>query len=500
MDILTAIQTLADPTLILFMILGVLTGTIVGAIPGLTGPMALGIAIPLTFTMEPMQAILLLFGIYFGAVYAGAITAIMINTPGTNAGAAAALDGYPLTLKGQSRKALQMSAISEFIGAFISVLALVLFAPLLSKVAMNFGPSEYFALGIFGLSVVASVAGKSLSKALFVAAIGVFISLIGRDPVTGVARFTFGSPYLEDGVPLVAALIGLFAISEVLKKFLSGHHSQQQNQKIEVTGEALTFKEFRRSFKTMIKGGFIGVFIGILPGSGAVIASFLSYNEAIRSSKTPENYGKGELDGVAAVESGAGGTEASSVIPLLTFGIPGDVSTAIILGAMILHGIQVGPQLFEHSGGMVSSLFLGILILEIIVLIVGWYGSIYIAKIAKVPTQFLFPIIIVLIVTGTFALQNSIFTVWVTLLFGLIGFAMHRFGYPVPPLLLGLILGPIIERNFLRSVATTGGDLSFLYTRPITLGILIAAVFFIYLTINMHRKSQKRMKPAGTDS
>src|SRR5699024_4240705 len=314
MDIvISGLNSLMDPVVILLMCIGVIIGIIIGSLPGLTDPMALGLAVPFTFGMEPVAAILFLLALHFGAVYGGSITAILINTPGTPAGAAAALDGYPVTQKGMSRKALQMSAISAFVGATISAIALILFSPLIAKVALKFGPSEYFALGIFGLSVVAGIAGKSLNKALISAILGVFIALIGSDPLYGGERFTFGSHFLYAGIDLVTALIGLFAVSEILKKFYS-KNEDQENKVNTPTGKGLSKTEFRKGFKTMVKGGGIGTLIGALPGTGAVISSFLSYGEEVRSSKNPEKYGKGELNGVAAAESGAIGTESAAMI------------------------------------------------------------------------------------------------------------------------------------------------------------------------------------------
>ncbi|MFZ7104230.1 MAG: tripartite tricarboxylate transporter permease [Peptococcaceae bacterium] len=471
-SILNGVQLLFDPSLILFMFVGVGIGIIVGALPGLTDPMALGLGIPFTFGMEPLHAILFLLGIHFGALYGGTITAITINTPGIPAAAATAMDGYPLTQKGKSRKALQMSALSAFIGANISVLSLVIFAPLLGKVALGFGPSEYFALGLFGLSVVAAVAGKSLPKAVAAAALGILISTIGTDPLYGAERFTFGSFNLYTGIDLIPALIGLFAVSEILAQ-LAGKAREEKKMEHRVEGQGLTPAEVKNSFKTILKGGAIGTFLGALPGTGAVIASFFSYNEAVRSSKTPENFGKGELDGVAA---------------------------AILLGAFILHGIRVGPDLFVTSGNFVYAMFIGIIILEIMVFLAGWYGSVWIAKIVRIPRHFLFPVITVLVVTGSFALNNNLFNVWVTLIFGLPGFLMLRFEYPLPPLLLGIILGPIIEKNFcLAMSATNGQPLQFL-TRPITAFILTVALVSMYFSVKIHRQIQKGLNAKETIS
>ncbi|WP_182199772.1 tripartite tricarboxylate transporter permease [Paraliobacillus salinarum] len=491
-----AFQTLADPYIILLMIIGVLAGLIIGSLPGLTDPMALGLAIPFTFGMEPLAGILLLLAIHFGAIYGGSMTAILINTPGTPAGAAAALDGFPLTKKGHSKKALQMSALSALFAALVSVSALMLISPILAKVALKFGPAEYFALGIFGLSIVAGVAGKSLLKALIAATIGIFVSTIGADPLFGVERFTFGSYYLYEGIDLVTALIGLFALTEIFKRF---QYPQQIdlnkiNGNLNNKNKGLNRTEIKKSLKTMSKGSVIGVLVGALPGTGAVISSFLSYGEEVRSSEHPEKYGKGELNGVAAAESGAIGTESAAFIPLLTFGIPGDVATAILLGAFTLHGIKIGPDLFNGSSNLLLMIFMGILLLEIFVFLAGWYGSSLVTKIVKVPNAYLFPVITVLVVAGSFALMTSLFNVWVTLFFGFLGFVMIKFGYPLPPLLLGIILGPIIEHNYLLAISSTGGNIFEVISSPIALSILILAIIMMFLSFRMNKNIKRAIK------
>lgn len=485
-----------DPSIIILLIVGVLIGLLIGALPGLTDPMALGLAIPFTFAMEPIAAILLLLAIHFGAIYGGSITAILINTPGTPAAAAASIDGYPLTLKGQSRKALQMASFGALVGGFISAISLMIFAPILAKFALEFGPQEYFALGIFGLSVVAGVAGKSLIKALIAATLGIFVSTIGADPLFGAERFTFGNYFLYDGIDLVTSLIGLYALSEILNQFYFKKKNNLSNHdinKLKLTGEGLTFSEIRKSFKSIVKGGFIGVIVGALPGTGAPISAFMSYGEAVRSSKKPERFGKGELEGVGAAEAGSVGTESSAMIPLLTLGIPGDVAMAILLGSFMLHGISFGPDLFIKSGDIIYAIYIGIMILLVLVFVFSWFGSGIIAKLVLIPPYFMYPIIIVLIVTGTFTLMNDIFNVWIAILFGIIGFFMIKMEYPVAPLLLGIILGPIIEHNFLLSMSATNGDLLSIITRPLSGSILLIALVSMILTIRAQRSIQKRL-------
>jgi len=487
---------IADPTIIYLLVIGVLIGLVIGALPGMTDPMALGLAIPFTFGMEPIAAILLLLAIHFGALYGGTITAVLINTPGTPAAAATAIDGYPLTRKGQSKKALQIASFSAFIGGLISAISLIIFSPILAKFALKFGPQEYFALGVFGLSVVAGVAGKSLTKAFIAAALGVFVSTIGSDPLFGAERFTFGSYFLYDGIDLVTSLIGLYALSEIFNQFYfskKNRYVKFDRTVLKPSGEGLTLSETKKSLRSIIKGGLIGVGVGALPGTGAPISAFMSYGEAVRTSKTPEKFGKGELEGVAASESGSVGTESAAMIPLLTLGIPGDVAMAILLGTFMLHGISFGPDLFVKSGDIIYAIYIGIIILLILVFLFSWFGSSFIAKLVLIPNHFLYPIICVLIVTGTFTLMNDIFNVWIAIIFGILGFIMNKFDYPVAPLLLGIILGPIIEHNFLLSMSATTGDITTFVTRPLSGGILLLALISTIFTIRAQRRISKRL-------
>lgn len=485
-----------DINIIIIIIIGVMIGMIVGALPGLTDPMALGLAIPFTFGMEPVAAILLLLAIHAGALYGGTITAILINTPGTPASAATALDGYPLTQKGESKKALQMGSVAALIGGLISAVSLMIFAPILSSFALRFGPQEYFALGLFGLSVVAGVAGKSLSKAFIAALLGVFVATIGADPLYGIERFTFGSYFLYDGIDLVTSLIGLYALSEILNRFYLKKSGVDKDmlKEINLKGEGLTLREFKSSARTITKSGLIGTLLGALPGTGAPIAAFMSYGEAVRSSKNPEKFGKGELDGVAASSSGSVGTESSAMIPLLTLGIPGDVAMAILLGSFMLHGISFGPNLFANSGDIVYAIYIGIVLMSILVFVFSWFGSGFIAKLVLIPEYFLYPVIIVLIVTGTFTLMNNIFNVWIALIFGVLGFVMLKLDYPIAPLLLGIILGPIIEHNFLLSMSSSSGNILTFFTRPVSGSIMLIALVAVVLTIRTQKNIQKRLK------
>ena len=388
--ILSSIAQLLDVTNVLMLVLGVAIGVTVGAIPGLTATMAVALALPLTFGMEPITGLLLLIGIYKGGLYAGSITAILINTPGTPAAACTAIDGYPLARAGQGRKALQLALYASCVADFISNLSLILLAAQLAKLASEFGPPEYFWLIVFSLTVVISVSGRSLLRGLVSAAVGVLLATVGLDLLHGTPRFVLGFPELYDGINLVPALIGLFAIPEIVTFYASRRGAVMVHP---AGGAGLTKAEFRRSLPTIIKGSLIGVVVGALPGTGATPAAFVSYAEARRSSRNRRNFGKGELEGIAAAESANNGTAGATLIPLLALGIPGDVVTAILLGAFMIHGLSAGPLLFEEHIGLIYALFAGIMLSSLVLLGVGRLAISLFARVTDVPSQILVPLI-----------------------------------------------------------------------------------------------------------
>ena len=336
---------------ILWIVFGTLTGIIIGAIPGLTVTMGIALLLPVTFGMNPLPAISMLLGIYAGGMYGGSITAILINTPGTPAAAATSLDGYPLAQKGEAGRALKMAIYSSTVGGLFSAFMLILIAPQLAKLALRFGPAEYTALVLLGLTVIAGISGSSLIKGLIAGSLGLLMSTIGLDPMLGVPRLTFGSIYLTSGLSTVPVLIGLFAIAEIFVNTENIGVEGKTMKLAKISGDQkVTFKEFRSHFWTMIKGSIIGTYIGIIPGIGSGVSAFVSYNEAKRSSKHPENFGKGEMAGVVASESANNGATGATLIPLLTLGIPGDVVTAVLLGAFMIQGLTPGPLLFKDHG------------------------------------------------------------------------------------------------------------------------------------------------------
>jgi putative tricarboxylic transport membrane protein len=452
------------------MFLGTAAGILVGAVPGLTATMAVAVLLPLTFGFDPVGGMLFLLGIYAGGIYGGSITAILINTPGTPAAAATLLDGYPLARKGRALDALKMAIYASTIGGIISGLVLLFVAPLIASFALRFGPPEYFALAVFGLSIIATVASKNLVKGLISASLGILIATVGLDAIDGMPRFTFGIDQLTAGIPLIPALIGLFAVGELLHK--TQERSLVGGMEAILEESAFRFRHLAKYLKTIVRGGLIGTFIGSIPGTGSVIAAFMSYNEAKRTSSDPDRYGEGELDGVAAAESANNGVTGATLIPLLTLGIPGDTVTAILLGALMIHGLTPGPQLFVVHGHYVYTVMVGFLFVNLIMLFQARFAIHYFSKVTQVPNTYLSPIILIFCVAGTYAVNNSIFDVYLMLIFGVLGYLLPRFGFSVTPLLLALVLGPLAESSLRQALIMSGGNPIILVQRPIAFAVL----------------------------
>jgi len=467
---------------LLLVFLGVFLGVLFSAIPGLTATMGIALLIPYTFSLPQVPALGMLLGIYIGGMYGGAITAILIRTPGTPSAAATLLDGYPMAAKGQAGKALNFATIASFVGGIISCVILILVAPQLASFGLKFGPAEFFALAVFGLSIVGTISGKHAIKGMVIAALGLLIATVGMDPIGGVPRFTFGSINLTSGVSFIPALIGLFAVSQVIKEVEEKVKGSQQ-KKIKFQRERISLKEHFSYWKDYLRSSLIGTFIGIIPGTGTSIATFLSYNESKRFAKKErkKEYGTGIPEGVIASESSNNAVTGGALVPLLTLGIPGDVVTAVILGGLMIQGVTPGPLLFQNNGTLVNSLFITLIIANIFMLLIGLFAVRFVGKIVDVPKNILLPIVVTLCFIGSYSLSNNLFDVWIALVFGVIGFLLEKFNYPLAPLILGIILGPIIESNLRRTVIESSGDLSVLFTRPISgIFLTIAIVSFVF--------------------
>lgn len=442
-----------DNVVVLFV--GVVIGTIVGAIPGMTTPMAVALTLPFTFTMTPVTGILLLLGVYKGGIYGGSITAILINAPGTPAASCTALDGYPLARKGEARRALDIALYSSCVADFISNISLIMFAGVLAAFALKFGSPEVFTLIVFSLTIIAGVSGNQIMKGLGSACIGLLLATVGLDLVYGTNRFVFGDVNLMSGLNFIPVLIGLFAMPEIINFYTRREEVREHSA---LAGAGASVRDFLSSFKTIIRGSLIGVVMGAIPGIGGAPSAFLSYSEARRNSKNPENFGKGELEGVAAAESGNNGVAGATMIPLLALGIPGDIITAIILGAFMIHGLRPGPLMFEQNLSLIYALFIGIMLSSFYLLIVGKASIRVISRIADIPHRLLFPVVLVLCVFGAYAVNNSTFDVGIMFVMGVVGFAMLKLGIPAAPFLIAFILGPLLEDNFRQSLLISKGD------------------------------------------
>lgn len=444
-----------------FILLGTVLGIVTGALPGLSAMMGVSILIPLTYSMPPAAGILMLIGVYLGANYAGAISATLVNIPGTPSAVMTTLDAYPLAKKGQAGKAIGIATMSSALGGLLSVITLVLIAPLVAQFALKFTSLEMFAVALFGLSIIAYVTQGTLVKGLIAGLIGLLIATIGADPVTATPRFTFGEINLFSGIQFISAMIGLYGVSEVIlnsEKYFKQKKDAIVEIKVKVERAIPSFKDFKRLFGNISRSSVIGVIIGAIPGAGGTIASIVSYAVQKKVSKEPEKMGEGSVEGVASAEAANNSCTGGAMIPLLSLGIPGDAVTAILIGAFMIHGLVPGPMLFETNMDLVSAIFLGMVVANIFIMILGFSGAKYFAKLLLIPKPILSAAILSLCFIGTYAIQNNFFDVKVMLAFAVIGYAMHKADIPKAPLVLALILGPLMESNLRRWLSMADGD------------------------------------------
>lgn len=463
---------------------GVTMGIIFGALPGLTTAMGVALLLPLTFNMLPIEALSALLGMYCGGVYGGSITAILVGTPGTIAAAATMLEGPSFTAKGQSKKALDMATIASFIGGIISCIALMVIAPSLAKAAMLFGPVEYFAVALFGMSVVASLSSQTMLKGGVSAIFGAYLATIGADPISGELRNTFHVYGLYSGLPLIPTLIGLFAVSQIIINLESYHRKKQHAlSPVSISKIGLSWSELLTNKFNILRSSLIGIFIGIIPATGVGTASYLAYSVAKRHSKHPEEYGNGSLEGIAATESANNAVTGGALIPLLTLGVPGDIITAIILGALMIQDIVPGPMLFQDQPTIVAGIFSALMISNVLMLILGFLAVRTFTKVLMIPINILMPAMLCLCAVGGYAVNNSLFDLYLIGIFGIIGYLMEKIKMPTAPLLLSMILTPIAETNFRRALVISDNDYSVFYTSPIALTIFAITAFVIVKSI-----------------
>ncbi len=472
---------LADPMVILYSLIGVVCGVIIGALPGLGPSVGIAVLLPLCYGLSPACALCMLCGIYYGAMYGGSITAILINTPGDSAAIMTTLDGYPLARKGQAGKALGMACLASVIGGTISVVLFMTLAPIISNFATSFGPSEYFALMVLGLTSIAGMTGKSPAKGFLAAFLGLFVAGIGIDLVFGTPKFVFGNVNLYSGIDFVPVAMGLFGIAEIICNF--------ENNNIKVEKDTLKLKkllpnkeEWKRTLPHIGRGTILGFIVGMLPGAGATIASFLSYDMAKRTSKHKEEFGTGVVEGVAAPESANNAASMGAMVPMLTLGVPGSGATAIMMGALMMLGISPGPSFFlknaEVAWGLVASMYLG----NVILVLIGLGALGLFVKILNVKTTTMNALIFAFILMGAFALENSMFTVGVTLFFGIIGYFLKKLKVPAAPMVLALVLGALTETNLRQALIIDNNNFFKVLTHPISAVILVIALFLAFGT------------------
>jgi putative tricarboxylic transport membrane protein len=479
-----------NPTNFFFVFVGITAGIIVGALPGLTATMGCALLIPFTFGLPPVQGLLMLLGIFCGGIYGGSISGILIRTPGTPSAAATILDGYPLSQKGLAGKAIGMSTVASFLGGTTGAVIMTFLSPQIAKIGLKFGPPEFFALAIFGLGMIITISGRSLLKGVISGIFGLMITTIGFDPLSGAPRFTFGSQDLLGGVTFIPALIGLFGYAQVFRNIEKILILPTVKSKVENILPKL--REIRECLKTIMKSALIGTFIGSIPGTGCDIAAFVAYGEAKRASKHPEKFGTGILEGVAAPEAGNNGATGGAMIPMLTLGVPGDAVTAVLLGALTIHGLQPGPILFRDHLDVIYPIFAGMIMAQFILLIVGLSGARVFARMINVDRRILTPVIFFLCVVGSYAMRFSFFDVGLSLIIGVIAYFMEYYGYPASPILLALILGPMAEQNLRRSLIISHGDLLIFFQRPISAAFIIVAVFVIITSYYRIKRAMER--------
>lgn len=467
-------------------ILGVLIGIIFGSIPGLSAFTALALTLPLTFGMEPINGLSFLIAIYVGGVSGGVISAILLNIPGTPSSIATCFDGAPLAAKGEAGKALGVGIFFSFLGGIFSALVLAYFGPILAGVALKFSPYEYVAVILFALTTVASLASGNMLKGLIASLLGISLSFVGMDLLTPHSRFTFGYSYLDNGFSLIPLMIGVFAVSQILEvaaKSKSEKAIDFKAQEVKIKGFGFTFKEFVSQLKNAIYSAIIGLVVGILPGIGGNVSNLMSYAFVKKRSKYPEKFGTGIIDGIVASETSNNAAVGGALIILLVLGIPGDNATSMILAGFQIHGITPGPLLFKTCGQLVNAVFATFILANIVMLISEFLGLKFFVKILSIPKKVLLPIVIVFCFVGSFSSNNSLFDVVIMVLFGLMAYILKKFNFPLSPLVVSFILGPLFEQNLRRSLMRSSGSFMPILKSPIALVFILLTVIVVTLTI-----------------
>ena len=498
-NILAGLQTLLSLESIIALIAGTVGGMVIGALPGFSAAMGVSLLIPITYGMGPVAALSMLVAMYTSAIYGGSITAILCHTPGTPASAATAIDGFQLTKQGRGMEAMGVATLGSAVGGTVSAIAMLLIAPALGAFSLKFSVLEYFLLSVFGLTVIASLAGDSVIMGLFSGILGLALGCVGLDAISGFPRMTLGVIQLEDGINFVPALIGLFSISQVMSLAWDVYHGKkgsviEDEENLRKSRALPPFKETKTLFPTMARCSIVGTIVGIVPAAGAGVSSWICYSMGKKFSKHPEKFGHGALEGVASCETGNNAATGGALIPLITLGLPGSSVAAILLGGMMIHGLTPGAAMFTKHANTTYAIMIGFLIANILMGIVGLFAARYIAHVSAVPMGYLGPVITALCFLGTFAIRNNLFDVGVMVVFGLLGFLLKRCGFAAPPMILGMVLSDICENNWRRAVILAnakGGMLSYFLSRPISIVLALLIVVSLFSPMMMSYVDKK---------
>lgn len=496
----TGFATVFTPMGVVLMFAGVAVGIVFGALPGLSATMAVALFLPVTYAMSSSNAMTMLMALFIGGISGGLISAILLHIPGTPSSVATCFDGHPMAQKGQAAKALGVGVVFSFLGTVFSTLLLMFIAPQIAKVAINFGPCEFFAIAIFSLTMIATLSSGSMVKGIMAGVLGFMFATIGTDPIESSPRFTFGTSFLKGGFDMLAVMVGLFAIGEIMSAAQTIHKqgsmSVTQPSMKNIKGFGFSLSEFFGQGFNAIRSAVIGMGIGILPGIGGGTSNMLSYTAAKSMSKEPEKFGTGCIDGIVASETANNATIGGAMVPLLTLGIPGDTTTAMLLGALTLHGLTPGPLLFQNQADVVYGIFAAMLICSVIMLVLEFFGLRIFVKLLSIPKHILLPCVVVLCTIGAFALKNNMSQVYACLIFGVLGFAFKKFDVPTTPFILGFILGPLAEVNYRRGMIVSRGNFGAFLTSPISAVFLAIALLVVIFAatkpIRMKRKAAKQ--------
>ena len=492
---------LLNPSAVMWVFVGTLVGILFGCIPGLTATMAIAMFLPMTYGMAATEGQATLMALYIGGISGGLISAILLNIPGTPASMATCLDGTPLARKGQAGKALGVGIVFSFMGTILSLLALVGISPALANIAIKFGPWEYFSITVFSLTLIITLSEENLVKGLITGIIGLMLATVGLAPIDSVSRYTFGSNALNGGFDILTVLVGVFAISEILLAAENSHKPSASQKATVITdfnikGFGFSLKEFFSQIPNCIRSALIGIGLGILPGIGSGTSNMLSYTIAKNQSKHPEKFGTGIIDGVVASETANNATVGGTIIPLLTLGIPGDSTSALLLGALIMKGVQPGPLIFREHGEVVYAIYAAVALSSLFMLFIMFFGMKGFVKILKVPQPLLLPLVFVLCMVGAYGTNNRIFDCWALIFFGLVGYLLRKGNFPTTPLILGFVLGSIMELNFRRALSYSNGNYLEFITHPISGVFLAIALFSLIFNLYTHHKRVQSKKTA----